>query len=408
MNARFSPSVAAGIMPAPPSKSMGHRLLICAGLSRGTSRIRGIAPSQDMLATLDCLKALGAQYTWEDDVITIQGANPLTALSGTALPCRESGSTLRFFTPLCLLSGSEITLKGTEKLLSRPQTVYETICKERGLTFNLENTALTVQGPLPSGTYRVAGNVSSQFISGLLFALPLLPGDSRIELIPPVESRPYIDMTLEALNAFGITVTQPDELTLCIPGCQSYTPQDAAVEGDCSNAAFFDALNIPALGGSVTVTGLRPDTLQGDSIYMEHLQALAKGNTVIDLSNCPDLGPILMACAAAESGATFTGTRRLKDKESDRGQAMAQELQKLGVVIDVQENEIVVPGGCLTCPTEILSGHNDHRIVMALSTLLTKTGGEIAGAQAVRKSLPDYFDRLQTLGIEVTIDGMDQ
>ena len=404
MRAVFTPSRARGSIEAPPSKSMGHRLLICAGLSDGESRIRGIVPSQDMLATLDCLTALGAHYTWQQDVITICGAEPYDAPAFTALPCRESGSTLRFFTPLCLLSGRDMVLTGSRKLLSRPQSVYETLCRERGLLFDRGPDVLRVRGPLQPGEFRVAGNVSSQFISGLLFTLPLLEDHSTLRLIPPVESRPYIDMTLEALRAFRIKIQQPDALTFEIPGWQQYQPCDTTVEGDCSNAAFFDALSIPALGGEVTVTGLREDTLQGDRVYREQLAALAAGCPEIDLSDCPDLGPILMACAAAGQGAVFTGTRRLKDKESDRGSAMAAELRKLGVSLTLEENRIIVPGGCLQAPTEPIDGHNDHRIVMAMATLLTKTGGEILGAQAVEKSLPDYFERLRKLGIRVATD----
>ena len=258
---------------------------------------------------------------------------------------------------------------------------------------------VTVGGRLAAGDYRVVGNISSQFISGLLFVLPLCAGDSRILITPPVESRPYIDLTLEALAIFGIRAEWTDERTLYIPGGQTYRPADCMVEGDYSNAAFFSALSL--FGGNVTVDGLRENSLQGDRAYIRYFEMLMRGTPTIHLGNCPDLGPILMAVAAAKSGAVFCGTRRLKLKESDRGEVMAEELRKFGTSVEVSEDSIVVYPGDFHAPTETLFGHNDHRIVMALSVLLTVTGGEIAGVEAVRKSLPEFFDMLQTLGVEV-------
>ena len=255
------------------------------------------------------------------------------------------------------------------------------------------------------GYFRIRGDISSQFVSGLAFALPLLKGDSVLELIPPVESRPYIDLTLTALRDFGAELTMEGDI-IRIPGPQQLQPRDMRVEGDDSNAAFFAALN--CLGGRVELTGLRPDSRQADRVFRDHFAALADGTPVIDLRDCPDLGPVSMAVAAALHGAVFTGTRRLKDKESDRGAAMAEELGKLGITVLCGENEIRVLPGTLHTPAEPLDGHNDHRIVMALSVLLSRTGGVLNGAGAVDKSLPDFFSRLQKLGIEVHTDAMDQ
>ena len=388
----------AGTITAPPSKSMAHRLLLCGGLARGTSIVHGIAPSQDVLATLDCLKALGAEFSYEGDTITIQGIGTPASAKET-LRCRESGSTLRFFLPLCMLCGNETTLCGSETLLKRPLTVYETICKEQGIKFKNDGKQVTVSGRLAAGEYSVPGDISSQFITGLLFALPLLDRDSRINIIPPVESRSYINMTIDALQTFGVTVCWEDSQTLTVKGNQRYVPQETEVEGDYSNAAFFAALR--ALGAEVKISGLKEDSLQGDKVYEELYASLTSGVPQIDISDCPDLGPILFAVAAAGNGAVFTGTRRLKIKESDRGSAMAEELQKFGVSVEVEEDRIIVCPVDFHEPGVTLCGHNDHRIVMSLSVLLTLTGGTIEGAEAVNKSMPDFFDKLQQLGVEV-------
>ena len=220
-----------------------------------------------------------------------------------------------------------------------------------------------------------------------------------VSLRPPVASRPYIEMTRQAQALYGVTSAWTDENTLRIPGGQRYRPVDSVVEGDWSNAAFLEGFCL--LGGDVQVTGLKTDSLQGDKIYKEYYKRLQQGCPTLDIDQCPDLGPVLMALAAAGQGATLTGTRRLRIKESDRGAAMAEELAKLGVACRVEENTIFVPGGQLTAPARPLCGHNDHRVVMALSLLLSRTGGILEGAQAVRKSFPDFFERIRTLGIEV-------
>ena len=400
MNVLIRPGTARGTVAAPPSKSMAHRLLICAALADGESTVRGVDRSEDILATADCLAALGASLTWEGDAVRILGCDPRKA-GHALLRCRESGSTLRFMIPLCLLSGNPMRLEGSEKLLSRPLSVYDDLCREQGLALRRENAGLLAEGCLAPGEYTVPGGISSQFITGLLFALPLLPADSRIQLIPPVESRSYLSLTLQALHDAGVDVSWADENTLFIPGGAAYRPLDTEVEGDYSNAAFFEALN--CTGGNVTVTGLRPDSLQGDRVYRDFFPRLAAGNAGLDLADCPDLAPVLFAAAALGRGASFTGTRRLRFKESDRGAAMAQELAKFGVQLISEENRITVPAAALRAPSEPLDSHNDHRIAMALSLLCTRTGGEIRGAEAVRKSFPDYWDRLRSLGIEIEI-----
>ena len=405
MTVTIYPGSPAGSVAAPPSKSMAHRLLICAGLavSEEYSAVRGVAPSEDVLATLDCLRALGAKCRLDGDTAAVRGADVFAPPEGAALPCRECGSTLRFFIPLALLSGRALSMTGSETLLNRPLSVYRDTCQAQQLRLRSTPEGLQVKGPISPGEYRIPGDVSSQFVSGLLFALPLLGAESIIRLIPPVESRPYIDMTRSALRAFGVTADWLDGTTLQIPGGQAYRPRETTVEGDWSNAAFF-----LALGGRVSVTGLDADSLQGDKVCVEYFKALGTGTAEeIDISDCPDLGPILFAYAAMHGGGTFTGTRRLRIKESDRGAAMREELGKFGVPVEIEENRIAVGSG-LRSPTVPLDGHNDHRIVMALAVLCTRTGGIIRGAEAVNKSFPDFFERLKTINVGVKIDGMDQ
>ena len=418
MKIKISRGTAHGRVSAPPSKSMAHRMLICAGLADGTSVLKGISDSQDMQATLDCLTALGAKWRKDGEIVTIQGGGGTVGAAvqdhaGAAgvqaeepvLRCRESGSTLRFFVPLCLQTGRRMKLVGAPRLLERPMGVYEQICRERGLFFEQDAQTLTVQGPLTAGTFQIPGNISSQFISGFLLALPKCEGDSVLSILPPIESRPYIDMTLAALQKFGVTAVWQDAQTLRIPGGQNYQARSAQVEGDFSNAAFFAALAAFRSENRIIIENLpEPEnSLQADCVYPTLLAQLERPEPCIDLSDCPDLGPILFAAAAAKHGGRFVGTKRLKIKESDRGEAMAEELRKFGVSVTVQENEIRVapPAGGLTAPTETLRGHNDHRIVMSEAVLLTLTGGEIDGAEAVAKSFPDFFDKLQALGIEV-------
>ena len=396
MTVTIKKSVAKGVIAAPPSKSMAHRALICGALSGG-SKIENIEYSNDILATLDCLSALGAKIEKNDNTVAIGGLNPFASKEAT-LDCRESGSTLRFMIPLCMLSGNKITLKGSERLFARNLTIYEEIAKQNGILFEKGSDSLTVCGNLKSGDYKIAGNISSQFISGLLFALPLCNGDSTLEITGEYESEPYVDLTLKALSDFGNVIEKCDR-TYKIKGSQKYISKNMTVEGDYSNAAFLDGFNL--LGGDVTVTGLAPDSLQGDKIYKQMYEGLKNGENQFDLSQCPDLAPVMFALSAVYGGAHFTGTKRLKIKESDRAFAMAQELHKFGITVDVAENDVTVHGGEIKLPSDTLCGHNDHRIVMALSLLCTLTGGSISEAESVAKSYPDYFEKIKSLGIVI-------
>ncbi len=399
MNVRIKAGIANGRIKIPPSKSMAHRLLICAAMCEGVSTVSGISECEDVLATLDCIEALGVKTERLGDVIKVHGRNFREAAPISSLACRESGSTLRFLIPPALLSGKTCIFYGAEGLMKRPMDVYEKFCHDAGLTYIQDGGGIAVRGPLSGGTYEVAGNVSSQFISGLLFALPCADGDSRIKIVTPIESRSYIDMTISALKIFGVRVVWEDDHTLFIEGSQQYKPTKASVEGDFSGAAFPDALNL--FGGNVEIMGLNADSIQGDRVYKKYFEMLKCGVPSIHIGDCPDLGPILFAVAAAMCGGIFSGTKRLKIKESDRASAMAQELKKFGASVSVYEDSVTVYPKEFHAPDEMLLGHNDHRIVMALAILLTVTGGEISGAEAVSKSYPEFFGHLRSLGIEV-------
>ena len=383
-----------GTVKAPPSKSMAHRALICAGLAEGKSVIDNIAASEDILATIDCLRALGAEINYDTEAMRaeVKGTDPASR-GEASLHCRESGSTLRFMLPLCALSDDPAALTGSRRLMERPLTIYEDIFRSEGIDLDRSGSSIRVKGRLTGGDFGMPGDISSQFVSGLLFTLPLCKEDGLIRLEGKIESRPYIDMTIKALNDFGIEVGWKNETDLAVPGSQRYKANDTTIEGDWSNAA-----NLLALG--LEVTGVDPDSLQGDRVCREYFGQLDEGRAELDIADCPDLGPVLMAYAALNHGATLLGTRRLRFKESDRGNVMREELAKCGVDVKMSKDSITV--GCgVKAPSQMLSGHNDHRIVMALAAICARTGGSIEGAEAVSKSFPDYFDKLEGLGIEI-------
>ena len=397
MIAKFKSCRLEGNIDAPPSKSMAHRYLIGAALSKGTCHISGVDYSEDILASMDCLKALGAEITTAGDTVTVNATSFMKDLEDPVLNCRESGSTLRFFIPLALCLGKKVILHGSKRLMERPLDMYEELCAGNHFTFEKDENAVTVSGTLESGDYRIRGDISSQFITGLIFALVYLGEEASIEIIPPFESRAYVSMTIDALKSFGADIELVDEYHIVIrkSDMKSFSGR---IEGDYSNAAFLEVFNY--IGSNVNVQNLDPESLQGDKVYGDYFEKLAAGTPELDISDCPDLGPVLIALAALKNGATFTGTDRLKVKESDRGMAMHEELQKLGGGISFGDNSIIVPKQELQDKGIVLSGHNDHRIVMAMSLILSKTGGMIGGAEAVRKSYPNFFDDIKQLGAE--------
>ena len=417
------PARIGGTVSAPPSKSMAHRAVLCSALAKGTSHIENLEFSKDISATLAAAGQLCARVESGPADVLVEGLGHFRPVFGP-VDCCESGSTLRFLIPLASLTGQSITFVGRGRLMERPQSVYETLYREQNLHFEQANGQLTVAGSLRSGEYTLAGNVSSQFISGLLFALPLLAGDSTLHLIPPVESRSYIEMTRAAQAAFGVTSHWLDDTTLCIPGGQQYHPRDYIVEGDYSQAAFLAVLG--AVKGGITLTGLAAETLQGDAAILDILRRCGAKFTRteaglvfeqaplhgvdIDLADCPDLGPVLMVLGLLCEGTTvIRNAERLRIKESDRIAAMEAELRACGGVLSSEGGTITVQG-CkprLHAPEAPLSGHNDHRVVMSQTVLALAADIPLAinEAEAVQKSWPHFFDALKPLGVEVHYAG---
>lgn len=397
MNITIKKGTASGVVSIPSSKSVAHRLLINAALTDGETIINGLSLNEDIGATIDCLKTLGAKIDYSHGRCTVHGTKD-RGKSLRRLHCRESGSTLRFMIPLCLDS-VKTELYGSPRLIERPHSVYSEICEKNGFLWQSDGEKITVCGGLKSGEYEVPGNISSQFITGLMLALPTLEGDSVIRLTTEPESLSYIDMTVASLAAFGIVIEKRSEREWFIKGSQNRrSPGIINVEADESGAAFFGALNY--IGGDVKLDNLNNNSCQGDRVWRLFFPMLESGRPEISIKDCPDLGPILMSLAACLNGVTLRNTARLKIKESDRGGAMAEELEKLGVKVAVEENTITVDPSGIHAPNEALDGHNDHRIVMSLAVLLTQFGGKINGAQAVSKSMPQFFTMLNSLGIE--------
>ena len=417
------PARLGGTVTAPPSKSMAHRAVLCAALAQGTSHIENLEFSKDISATLAAAGQLCARVETSADDALVEGLGRFRPVTGP-VDCCESGSTLRFLIPLASLTGQAVTFVGRGRLMERPQSVYEQLYRERNLHFEQTPAGLTVAGTLPSGEYTVAGNVSSQFISGLLFALPLLAGDSVLHLLPPVESRSYIEMTRAAQAAFGVGSRWLDDVTLAIPGGQHYRPGHYTVEGDYSQAAFLAVLG--AVRGGVTIAGLAEKTLQGDAVILDILRRCGAkfarteaGLTFekaplhgvdIDLADCPDLGPVLMVLGLLCQGKTvIRNAERLRIKESDRIAAMESELRACGGVLASEGGTITIEGcaGALHPPESTLHGHNDHRVVMSLTVLALAAGLPLSidDAEAVQKSWPHFFDALRPLGVEVEYAG---
>ena len=414
MLARIQPSRLQGSVTVPPSKSMAHRALLCAGLAAGTTQIQGILPSQDMEATCRALTALGASIVRQGSLARVQGVAGRPKAPQGPVDCGESGSTLRFLIPAFALASAPARLTGRGRLPQRPLGPYGAIFHGQGLPFVQDETGVSFQGPLAPGDYTLPGDVSSQFISGLLFALPLLPGDSHIRIQPPFESRGYVNMTLQVMDAFGVQAAFLDGLTLRVPGNQLFTAPAAPflVEGDDSQAAFF--LTLDAILGDVSVAGLSPRSIQGDRVMGEILARCGHvpgqpprplAPFVADLGDCPDLGPILMTLGLFCQGESrLLNAGRLRLKESDRGTAMAQELSKLGGQASLAGDEIRIRQSRLR-PGPALSSHGDHRIAMALAVaaLGARIPADIQGAEAVEKSYPDFWKDLAAIGARVEL-----
>lgn len=405
MNVVITPSPLSGTVRVPASKSVAHRLLICAALADGPTRVEIGATNRDVEATIACLRALGANIERTDDGLNV---SPAAQIPGEAtLDCGESGSTLRFLLPVAAALGTRARFIGHGRLPERPNAPLVAALRAHGATVDGDLLPMTVSGPLAGGLWELPGNVSSQYVTGLLFALPLLRDDSAIQLTTPLASADYVDMTLRALDRFGIAVEAADG-GWRVPGSQRYrAPEAAAVEGDWSAAAFWLAAN--ALGSDIRVEGLDPSSAQGDRRVTELLR-----RTEIDATHVPDLVPALAVAAACLPQRTVvTGAARLQLKESDRLQSVADMLEALGHGATVTPDGLVIDGGRpKPCPDSlrVVDGANDHRIVMAAAVAAAHSDApvRILGAQAVEKSYPDFFRDFEALGGKTHVERAGQ
>lgn len=388
MNVTILPGTLKGAVTPPSSKSQTHRAVLALMLAQGEGKLSNLAVSEDIQATQDCVAAL-------------KNGHPAQADGLPLLDCGESGSTLRFLIPVALAVRGGGHFTGRGRLMERPQGPYIRLFEEKGILWNQEGACLTVAGQLEPGDYALPGNVSSQFITGLLYALPLLPGDSRIVLTTPLESRGYVDMTLDMLRRFDIKIEEQEDGFL-VPGNQTYQARDLTLEADWSGAAFWYAANF--LGAQVDIQGLNPDSVQGDRQIGTLYWKLARpGDVDIDLSQCPDLAPPLAAMAAVRKGTTrFVNAGRLRIKESDRLETIARTLNALGAKAQVGENTLTLDG-VDHLKGSTVDGCNDHRIAMmaAVAAVACKEPVTILGAECVKKSYPRFWEDYTALGGEV-------
>lgn len=416
------PGALKGSVKIPPSKSLAHRAVICAGLAEGESIIDNIIFSDDITATTKAMEALGVEVKKEEGrgnkervKLSVKGNKDLSIISNI-VDCIESGSTLRFLVPVALLAKGEVTFNGKGKLVSRPLDVYYEIFEKQNIQYETNNgeLPLKIEGELKPGEFTVKGDISSQFITGLMFTLPLLDGDSKIIITTELESKGYVDLTIDTLTKFGVKIENRDYKEFYIRGNQKYNSRDYRVEGDFSQVAFW--LVAGTLGENIKCEDMNSDSLQGDKVivdilkkmgasisvnedYIEAQTSKTKG-IVIDASECPDLVPVLTVMAALSEGTTeIINAKRLRIKESDRLKAIASELNKIGGEVEELEDGLIIKG------KESLKGGkvdswNDHRIAMAMAVASIKCEEPliITNSNAVKKSYPDFWRDFKELG----------
>lgn len=407
---QIEPEKLAGTVTVPPSKSLAHRAIICAGLADGRSTVHNIQYSDDIKATIQGLRSMGAEITEENESVVIDGVglnvqeSRTTSDSIRTIDCNESGSTLRFLVPIATLFDGKTRFTGRGKLGQRPLTPYEDLFNAQELLYEAADTDsldLTVEGNLLPETVELRGDISSQFITGLLMTLPFLNGNSQIKVTTPLESKGYIDLTLDVFNTFGLTIhVEEDGQLYKIPGNQSIQAVDYTVEGDYSQAAFFLSAN--ALGNKVAVSGLNAGSLQGDKAILSILDTLKQGtDRVIDGSQCPDIIPVAALVAALSEGKTrIQNLERLRIKESDRLEATQKELEAIGADIQIENNDLVINGVKSLKGGATVWSHKDHRMAMMLGIASTRCKEPIIikDTECVAKSYPDFWDVFKTLG----------
>lgn len=407
MNIRITPGRLDGTVKIPPSKSVAHRMIIAAALAKGRSVISNLYPSVDILATMECMRRLGAKIDFSGDTAVVDGIESVPPKA--TLDCCESGSTLRFLIPVAAALGVECTFLGRGKLPVRPITPYIEEFPRHGVRLDFsaakegEFLPLTIKGKLTAGDFTLSGGISSQFITGLLFALPILDGDSRIILTSRLESKPYVDITSGTLKDFGCEISDTANGFL-VRGAQTFKPFNGDVEGDYSQAAFFEVAN--ALGSDVKIAGLNENSYQGDKKIIEICREIVynKNDRLkpfnIDCSDIPDLVPILAVLGTFGKGKSYiTNAARLRIKECDRLAAMACNLNAIGAKITELADGLEIEGVDYLGGGTV-DGFNDHRIPMAMAIASTRCTNPliIKGAECVSKSYPTFWEDFERLG----------
>ncbi len=405
MNLEITPRSLEGDIIIPPSKSISHRALICAALSKGESEITDLLGCEDIDATCSALEALGAEFRTENGVTYVKGIENPPAKA--EIDCRESGSTLRFLIPVAAALGVEAIFTGCGKLPTRPITPYLDEFRKHGVEFISETMPYHIKGKLTSGVFSVPGDISSQFITGLLFALPLIEGSSTIVLTSPLQSKPYADITIQCMKTFGIETLEFNG-NYSVKGIQKYNPTKYKIEGDCSQAAFFAVAN--QIGSKLNLIGVNPNSVQGDRAVFDIIENMIKigenySGFDVDASDIPDLVPILTVLATFADGVSrIRGCKRLRIKESDRLESISTVLNSLGAKVEIVDDELEITG-----VTELSGGmcssFNDHRIAMSLAIASQRCTDKliITDAECVAKSYPTFFEDFRSLGGEYDV-----
>jgi len=410
------PNKLSGSVVIPPSKSLAHRGIIAASLAKGKSKITNLNFSNDITITTNAMKGLGVDVEVFENYEIINGSEKLIR-KNKVIDCGESGSTIRFMIPISLLADGEVTFVGEGKLPTRPLGVFHQIFDEQGIEYSHGDNELPlkINGKLKAGEYKVRGDISSQFITGLLYTLPKLEGESKITITTKLESKGYIDLTLDILDRFGIKIINENYESFIIPGNQEYKAHDYRVEGDFSQVAFWLVAGL--LNDGMECLGMNPKSLQGDRAIIEILRSMGadivvEGETIsitgkktigttIDLSQCPDLGPIVTVLASLSKGETrIINSSRLRIKESDRITSMTTELNKLGANIVETEDGMIIQGVDNLKGGVEVDAWNDHRVAMALAVASSRCEEKITltGANAVNKSYPNFWNDFKMLG----------
>lgn len=399
---KIKPNKLSGEIKIPPSKSMAHRAIICASLSKGISKITNIDYSNDIIATIKAMESLGTKFIKTESELIIDGTETFSK-KNSFIDCNESGSTLRFLVPISIVKENKVNIVGTGFLGKRPITTFYEIFDRQNIKYTYKEDVLdlNIDGQLKPDTFKIKGNISSQFISGLLFSLPLLEGDSVIEITTHLESKSYIDLTLSMLKTFGIEVLNENYEKFIVKGNQAYKPKDYEVEGDYSQGAFFYCANF--IGNEIKIIGLDENSLQGDKQCVDIINEFFENNEkeiTIDANNCPDIIPVVTVAASLRKGRTIIiNAGRLRIKECDRLNAIATELNKIGGKIQELEDSLIIDG-VENFTGGHVSSYDDHRIAMSMAIASTRCNKEliIDNKKCVAKSYPSFWEDFKSLG----------